>query len=236
MSKEPGALQKWFVPYLLVVLSVSVFASAPAFADSSIGIVDKTKFYAYGTPPGKSKNTLYSRDDVFTDELVETGSNSALHITFVDDAVLRMGSKSQVVLDEFVYDPNTGNGEMVAHLSKGVIRFISGKMSKQGVKIMTPTAVIGIRGTDFIVSVDEDGSTTISVEEGEVDVASIGGNDGATSVSPGQIGTVATATSSVGVAAGTSASDDPGLDADAGASSDGGSGTSGGGGDGGGGY
>ena len=163
---------------------------------------------------------------------METGSNSALHITFMDDAVLRIGSKSQVVLDEFVYDPNTGKGKMVTHLSKGVIRFISGKMSKQGVKIMTPTAVIGIRGTDFIVSVDDDGSTSISVEEGEVDVASIGGNDGATSVGVGQIGTVSTATSSVGVSAGTSASNDKGLDADAGASSDGG----GGGGGGGGGY
>ena len=222
------------VPFLLVVFSVSVFVSAQVFADSSIGKVDKTKFYAYGTPPGKSKSTLYSRDDVFTDELVETGSYSALHITFVDDAVLRVGSKSQVMLDEFVYDPNTGNGEMVTHLSKGVIRFISGKMSKQGVKIMTPTAVIGIRGTDFIVAVDDDGSTSISVEEGEVDVASIGGNDGATSVGVGQIGTVSTATSSVGVSAGTLASNDKGLDADAGASSDGSGG--GGGGGGGGGY
>jgi hypothetical protein len=218
---------KWFVPYLLVVLSVWVIAPAQSFAESSIGEVDNIKLYAYGTLTGKSKTTLYIRDGVFVDELVETGPNSALHITFADDTVLRMGSKSEVVLDEFIYDPITGIGEMVTHLSIGVIRFISGKMSKQGVKILTPTAVIGIRGTDFIVSVDEGGGTSISVEEGEVGVASIGGNDAATSIGVGQIGTVTTAISTVGVSAGTSASNDPGLDADAGTSNDGGSGTSG---------
>ncbi len=208
---------------LLCVTALLAVTAMPTWAASPIGEVDKIKTYAYGTPEGGKREVLYQNDDVFTQEVVETVTDGALHITFADKTILRLGSKSQVTLDRFVYDPNASGGEMVARLGKGVFRFISGKLDKKGVKVLTPTAVIGIRGTDFSVSVAEDGSTSVSVAEGQVEIASVDGGDGA-SVSVGQIGSVSQGSTGVSVSVGASVSQDAGLSSDAGDSGDNGGG------------
>jgi hypothetical protein len=60
---------------------------------------------------------------------------------------LNVGRNSSIVIDEFVYDPNTGTGKMVATISKGVLRFVGGQISHTaGVTIASPVATLGIRG------------------------------------------------------------------------------------------
>jgi hypothetical protein len=71
---------------------------------------------------------------------------------------------SKLVIDEFVYDPNTSTGSLALKASFGTVRYASGqiaKNSRQNVKIRTPTAVVGVRGTDFSLTVDETGNSTI---------------------------------------------------------------------------
>ena len=115
-----------------------------------------------------------------------------------------------MALDTWVYDPNEKNGRMVISMVQGVFRFISGKIYKRGVRLLTPTIAIGIRGTDFTVAIATDGSTSVSVAEGEIEITPIAGGD-TVSVTPGQIATVSTTSASVSISSGSTVSTDPGL-------------------------
>ena len=71
---------------------------------------------------------------------------------------------SKLVIDEFVYDPNKKTGKLSLKASLGTVRYASGQIAKNNptsIKITTPTATIGVRGTDFSMTVDELGSSTI---------------------------------------------------------------------------
>ena len=105
----------------LVWAAVSLAVGAPAaMAAGEIGNVELIREWAWGTPPEGAKETLYRTDTAETNELVETIVNGALHLQFLDQTRLRLGSASQVTLDRFVYDPDTRAGEMVLDLGEGV--------------------------------------------------------------------------------------------------------------------
>ncbi len=204
-SSNANALALGFVMVLMLLALGGRFAEAAG----EIGEVRLINVWAYRTPPQTERGPLYRADDVFTDELVETVKDGALHIRFLDNTRLRLGSASRVTLDSFVYDPSTNAGEMVADLGEGVFRFITGKLNDEGFQIRTPVAVIGVRGTDFIVSVAPDGATTVSVLEGLIEVTARVGGGGSTSVGVGQAASVsALGQVSLGVAV---SSPDPGL-------------------------
>ena len=101
--------------------------------------------------------------DVFSYDTVKTGQGKT-SIDFVDDTRVDVTEHSKLIIDEFVYDPNTKKGKLSLKASLGTIRYASGqiaKNSRQDVNITTPTATIAVRGTDFSMTVDEIGSSTI---------------------------------------------------------------------------
>ncbi len=126
---------------------------------------------AHGMLLETGRRELFILDDVFEDETVETAVGGALHIVFLDSTDFRLGEDSSMVIETYIYDPDTRRGTLLARLSSGVFRIVSGDMHKAGFQVVTPTATIGIRGTDFSVSVATDGSTTVSVNEGKVEVS-----------------------------------------------------------------
>ncbi|MGH6958919.1 MAG: FecR family protein, partial [Dongiaceae bacterium] len=95
----------------------------------------------------------------------------ALHVRLADDSMLRLGSATSVIVDEFVYSPDADTSTLLASISKGVCRFISGKAAKHRLKVSTPAATIAARGTEFSVWLKPDGSTTVWVQSGQVEVA-----------------------------------------------------------------
>jgi hypothetical protein len=194
-------------------LSLIVAGLLPSqlFAASSIGSVTLVHGYAYGAQSGSERKSLFTRDDVHQKEVVETIVDGALHLEFVDETTLRLGSDSSMILDTLVYDPDAENGQMVINMVQGAFRFVSGKINKKGVRVQTPTLSIAIRGTDFTVVVAENGDTSVSVDEGAIDVTANNGGGDAVSVSVGQIAAVSTTATSVSVSTGTSVSNDPGL-------------------------
>ena len=132
--------------------------------------------WAYRTPPGRSRGNLYIRDDVFSQELLETfPKDGALHVDLLDGGKLRLGANSQVKLDEFVFDPASGAGKVTATIGRGVARFITGKVKGDNFQVRTPTALIGARGTDFVVGVAPSGATVVHVNQGSVEVTPLGG-------------------------------------------------------------
>jgi len=101
--------------------------------------------------------------DIFSYDTVKTGKGKTA-IEFIDETRVDVTEHSKLVIDSFVYDANTGTGSLSLKASFGTVRYASGqiaKNSRQNVKIKTPTAVIGVRGTDFSMTVDELGSSTI---------------------------------------------------------------------------
>ena len=101
--------------------------------------------------------------DVLSYDTLKTG-NGKVGIQFIDDTRVDVTQHSKLVIDEFVYDPNTKTGSLSLKAKLGTVRYASGqiaKNSKQNVKISTPTATIAVRGTDFAMTIDEIGGSTI---------------------------------------------------------------------------
>lgn len=100
---------------------------------------------------------IHSYDDVRT-------GNGKLEITFRDDSTVKLSANSKLVIDEFVFDPNPKKSKMAFKVAAGTARFATGKLGlvdKNKIKIRTPTATIGIRGTDFTTTVDEIGRSLV---------------------------------------------------------------------------
>lgn len=95
-------------------------------------------------------------DKVFAEDIVQTGADSALGITFADNSRTSVGADTALTLDEFVYSGNKEKGSFVMRLVKGTLFYVSGfiaKVSPESVNIVTPDATIGIRGTRLLVKV-----------------------------------------------------------------------------------
>ena len=101
--------------------------------------------------------------DILSYDTVKTG-NGKVGIEFIDDTRVDVTQHSKLIIDEFVYDPNTKTGKLSLKASLGTVRYASGQIAKNSatnVKITTPTATIAVRGTDFTMTIDEVGSSTI---------------------------------------------------------------------------
>ncbi len=91
---------------------------------------------------------LNNGDNVHQGDVVQTGSNSTLGITFIDGSVFGLASNAKMVLNEMVYDPNGSNNSSLMSLVSGTISFVAGATAKHGdMKVDTPVATMGIRGT-----------------------------------------------------------------------------------------
>src|SRR6202011_6128725 len=99
---------------------------------------------------------LNNGDNVEKGDVVQSGSNSTLGITFIDGTVFGLWSNARMVLNEMVYDPNGSNNSSLLSLVAGTISFVAGETAKHGdMKIDTPVATMGIRGTAVVVEMVE---------------------------------------------------------------------------------
>jgi hypothetical protein len=91
-----------------------------------------------------------------SDTLV-TGADGTVGITFSDNSLLSAGPNSVLAIDRYTFDSTTHAGQFDASLKKGSLAVISGKMVKQSpeaMRVRTPTSIMGVRGTEFVVKVD----------------------------------------------------------------------------------
>ncbi|HEX7791143.1 MAG TPA: FecR domain-containing protein [Afipia sp.] len=131
---------------LLAVL-LSTTTLVPVAEAQNSGRVGAVNLDATGTPPGAATRTLTIGTNVIYKERVQTSAQGSTQILFPDTSTLNVGRNSNIVIDEYVYDPNAGTGKMVATVSKGVMRFVGGQISHTvGVTVNTPVATLGIRG------------------------------------------------------------------------------------------
>ena len=100
---------------------------------------------------------LNQGDTVHKGDVVQSGSDSTLGITFIDGTVFGLASNAKMVLNEMVYDPNGSDNKSLLSLVAGTISFVAGATAKHGdMKVDTPVATMGIRGTAVLVEIDFD--------------------------------------------------------------------------------
>ncbi|HET9045692.1 MAG TPA: FecR family protein [Casimicrobiaceae bacterium] len=93
-----------------------------------------------------------------TADVIKTGSDGSVGITMSDNSLLSAGPNSVLSLDRYAFDTTTNNGNFDSSLRKGTLSVVSGRIAKQSPEAMTvrtPTAILGVRGTEFAVSVDQ---------------------------------------------------------------------------------
>ena len=146
---------------VIITLSLLVFSTTQGLA--SIGDVIDQKGNSKIERRGGEELVVDKGTDVESYDTVETAKGRTA-IQFVDDTRVDVTEHSKLVIDEFVYDPNTKTGALSIKAALGTVRYASGqiaKNSRQNIKIRTPTATIAVRGTDFSMSVDEFGQSTV---------------------------------------------------------------------------
>ena len=143
--------------WLLILLSI------PAFS-TEIGEISELKGNGEITRVNSSETFTAELDsDIFSFDDVRTG-NGRLAIEFLDDSVVKLTEHSKLIIDEYIFDPDPSKSKMSLQMASGTARFISGafgKINKENITINTPTATIGIRGTDFTTTVDELGRSLV---------------------------------------------------------------------------
>ena len=98
---------------------------------------------------------LNQGDNVNKGDVVQSGSDSTLGITFIDGTVFGLASNAKMVLNEMIYDPNGSDNKSLLSLVAGTISFVAGATAKKGdMKVDTPVATMGIRGTAVLVEID----------------------------------------------------------------------------------
>ncbi|WP_271499886.1 FecR domain-containing protein [Bradyrhizobium sp. CCBAU 11357] len=104
----------------------------------------------------KNSYPLRVRDDLYLNDVVQTSSNSALGITFNDATTFNLSASAKITIDNYVYEDGGKQNSAIFDVGKGTVAFVAAAVAKTGdMKITTPTATLGIRGTTGVVDVPE---------------------------------------------------------------------------------
>jgi len=146
-------VKKWAI--LLWMVSTAAVADIGSVVDLTGTAVIKR---------GKETIAVAKGTPVDINDKVET-KNGVVNIRFKDDTSVKVTENSSLVIDDFVYDPkNASGGKLSLKATSGTVRYVSGNIAHNNpnsVKINTPTAAIAVRGTDFVMAVDETGKSMI---------------------------------------------------------------------------
>jgi len=141
-----------------IALALAAVSSANAFVGKMMEVTGPTQIVR-----GKEKIEGKAQVGVEMNDSVET-LKARVSITFEDNTKMQVTEFSKLKIDEFVYDPKSGKGSLSVKAAFGTVRYASGaiaKNSRENVKVQTPTAKVSVRGTDFSMTVSEDGKSLI---------------------------------------------------------------------------
>lgn len=137
---------------------VGAWGICAANAAEPIGLV-KTLSGAATVDRAGTVAALTAGADLMSDDIISTGAEGAIGVTFRDDTTLSMGPNGRMVLDRFAFDPAGEDLGLELNFIKGTFSVVSGqiaKLSPEAVRVTTPTMALGIRGTSFLVEVEGD--------------------------------------------------------------------------------
>lgn len=138
----------------IIALSAAVSAGAQ---EAAIGYVKTVSGEATVTTAGKAAKAE-AGTPVQIGSILRTGAKGTMGVTFKDETVMSFGPNTELTVDEYLYAPSQGKLKMGSKLSKGSMNYVSGviaKLQPDAVSVTTPTGTIGVRGTNFVVRVEE---------------------------------------------------------------------------------
>lgn len=139
------------------ILLLAALALATPVLSADIGLVKVSKG-AVQIERGGAKIAAAVGTPLRASDVVVTGADGSAGITFTDNSLVSVGPNSVFAIEKYSFDSTTHAGQFQGNLRQGRLAAVSGKMVKQSpesMKIRTPSAVMGVRGTEFVVQVDE---------------------------------------------------------------------------------
>ena len=143
--------------YILFIYFLLIFKS---FSAEFIGVVG----VAVGEINNQNNEKLFSGSKIFYGDTIVVKSKSNAQILFLDETVMTVGENTELTIDDFVYDPQTNNGNFITNIKSGVVKTISGKISEknpENLEIKIPNGSLGVRGTEFLVSLNDKKESTV---------------------------------------------------------------------------
>jgi hypothetical protein len=154
-SKEAN-MNPWYHGAITVIIAgVAALLEGSAWAE--IGqiknVTGQVFLYRNNVQQSARAGDLIEQADVVT-----TGPQSSVGITFIDNSRVSAGPNSRIEFSQFRFNPTTHEGEFLTGVERGTLAIVSGQIAKRSpdaMKVKTPTTILGVRGTTFAVKVDE---------------------------------------------------------------------------------
>jgi hypothetical protein len=139
------------------IIAAALAVAAPALAADNIGLIKVSKG-SVQIQRGSEKLPANVGAALQASDTIVTGADGSAGITFTDNSLVSVGPNSVFSIDKYSFDSTTHQGEFAGNLKQGRLAAVSGKMVKQSpesMTIRTPSAIMGVRGTEFVVQVEK---------------------------------------------------------------------------------
>ena len=153
---------KLFCPRFVIILyTIGAVAIATATAAASQNQIAQVKTVSgqVTVKRGSGQTSPKPGDLLFERDTIVTGADGAIGITFIDNTVMSAGPNSEISLEQFKFDSSNFNGSMLTQLRKGTLSVVSGDIARSSpgaMKVRTPAATLGVRGTRFVAEATGD--------------------------------------------------------------------------------
>ena len=144
----------------ICVILVLALSKSYAFSKDFIGVISA----GIGEIINQDNEKLSTGSKIYFGDTIIVREKSRAQILLLDETALTVGEKSELTIDDFVYDPNTKVGKIVSNIKVGTVRIITGEISKQNpdnLEVKVPTGSVGARGTEFAVVTESDEKSTV---------------------------------------------------------------------------
>ena len=144
----------------ICVILVLALSKSYAFSKDFIGVISA----GIGEIINQDNEKLSTGSKIYFGDTIIVREKSSAQILLLDETALTIGEKSELTIDDFVYDPNTKVGKIVSNIKVGTVRIITGEISKQNpdnLEVKVPTGSVGARGTEFAVVTESDEKSTV---------------------------------------------------------------------------
>ena len=134
-------------PNRLIVVAISAMLSIAPAAAQEVGTATAVNPLSESTPPGAATAPLIVGAHIVHNERIHTTPDGTVQLRFTDRSSMSIAPNTDIVINEYVYDPNAQHGHMLVTLTQGALRYVGGQLSHNGeTAITTSAATIGIRG------------------------------------------------------------------------------------------
>jgi len=145
---------------LIISLIISLSSISIGIANEVIGVIAA----GIGDISNQKSEKLSTGSKIYFGDTIIVRAQSNAQILLLDETALTIGEKSELTIDDFVYDPQSKVGKIVSNIKIGTVRVITGEISKNNpdnLEVNVPTGSIGARGTEFVVVTESDEKSTV---------------------------------------------------------------------------